>query len=122
MFLSEFQDGHHGDHLKNLFFASSPELEGQLTRNLVGSIRETCRSKKGKIFPLESQDGYHGGHLENLFLSSSPEPKGQLTLNLVGSIGVTFRSKIAKIDPMGNPKWPQWLIDLKLGRQHRGNL
>ena len=37
--------GRCGGHLENLFFASSPEPKGQLTRNLVGSIRVTCRSK-----------------------------------------------------------------------------
>ena len=33
-------------------FASSPELKGQLTRNLVGSIRVTHRSKIAKIVPI----------------------------------------------------------------------
>ena len=28
----EIQDGFHGGHLENLFFAASPESEGQLTR------------------------------------------------------------------------------------------
>ena len=48
---SDIQDGHHGSHLENLFFASS-ELKGQLTRNLVGSIGVTCRSKIAKIVPI----------------------------------------------------------------------
>ena len=52
----DIQDGHHGSHLENLFFASSPELKGQLTgqltRNLVGSIGVTCRSKIAKIVPI----------------------------------------------------------------------
>ena len=39
-------------HLENLFFASSPELKGQLTRNLVGSIGVTRRSKIAKIVPI----------------------------------------------------------------------
>ena len=38
--------------LKNLLFASSPELKGQLTRNLVGSIGVTCRSEIAKIVPI----------------------------------------------------------------------
>ena len=52
-----------GGHLENLFFASSPEQKGQLiipptplgqlTRNLVGSIGVTCRSKIAKIIPIE---------------------------------------------------------------------
>ena len=44
----EIQDDCHGGHLENLFFAYAPELKGQLTRNLVGSIRVTCRSKIAK--------------------------------------------------------------------------
>ena len=39
---SEIQDGHH---LENIFFASSPEPQGLLTPNLVGSIRVSCSSK-----------------------------------------------------------------------------
>ena len=45
------QDGRHGSHLENLFFASS-ELKGQLTQNFVGSIGVTRRSKIAKIVPL----------------------------------------------------------------------
>ena len=92
-----------GGHLENLFFASSPEPKGQLTPNLLGSIRVTCRSRKAKILPIGND-----GHLENLFFASSPEMKGQLTPNLLGSIGVTCRSKIAKILPIENPGWPPW--------------
>ena len=36
-------------HLENLFFAYSPELKGQSTQNLVGSIEVTFRSKLAKI-------------------------------------------------------------------------
>ena len=49
---SEIQDGHHCGHLKNLFFASSPELKGQLTSNLLRSIGVACRSKIAKIVPI----------------------------------------------------------------------
>ena len=49
---SEIQDGRHVRHLENLFFASSPEPKGQLTPNLLGSIRVTCRSKIAKIVPI----------------------------------------------------------------------
>ena len=38
--------------LKNLFYASSPQLKGQLTRNLVGSVRVTCRSIIAKIVQI----------------------------------------------------------------------
>ena len=47
--MSEIQDGRH---LENLFFASSPELKGHLTPNLLGSIRVTCRTKIAKIVPI----------------------------------------------------------------------
>ena len=50
--LSEIQDGRHGGHLENLFFASEPK--GHLTPNLLGSIAETCRSKVAKIVPIEN--------------------------------------------------------------------
>ena len=45
-----------------------------ILKNLVGSIRVTCRSKIAKIFPIGNPrwPPYHGGHLENLFFSSSP--------------------------------------------------
>ena len=71
------QDGRHGGSLEDLFFASSPESKGKLTRNLIRSIGVTYRSKK----------------------FTSPEPKSQLIQNLVGCIGVTCRSKVAKIPP-----------------------
>ena len=80
------QDGRHGGSLEDLFFASSPESKGKLTRNLVRSIGVTYRSKK----------------------FTSPEPKSQLIQNLVGCIGVTCRSKVAKIPPIVYPRWPPW--------------
>ena len=43
------------EHLENLFCAPSPELQGPLTRNLVGSIRVTCRSKIAKMVPIRNQ-------------------------------------------------------------------
>ena len=36
----------------NQFFASSLDLKGQLTRNFVGSITVTGRSKMAKIVPI----------------------------------------------------------------------
>ena len=87
------QDGRHGRHLENLFFASSPEPKGQLTPNLLGSIRVTCRSNVAKTCRSEIQDGRHGSHLENLFFASTPKPKSQLSPNWLGSIGVTYKSK-----------------------------
>ena len=92
--------------LKLLICNSLPGRKGQLTRNVVGSIRVTCRSKqKLKSFRKEIQDGRHARHFELLFWISS-EPKGQLTRNMIGSIGATCRSEIAKIVPIGNPRSP----------------
>ena len=88
----------------HLFFASSPEPKGQLTPNLLGSIRVTCKSKIAKIVPIGNQDGRHGSHLEHLFFASTPKPKSQLTPNFVGSIGMTYRLKMAKIVPIANPR------------------
>ena len=64
------QDGRQVRNLENLICAS-PELKGQLTRNLVGSTGAACRSKIVKIIPIETQDGRR---LWNLFCASSPEP------------------------------------------------
>ena len=83
MSLLEIQDGRHCDHLEILLFASSPELKGQLTRNLVGSIGVTCRSKITKIVLIGNPRWQSWCDLENLFLFFSPELKGQLTRNLV---------------------------------------
>ena len=117
--------------LKIYFFASSPELKGQLTRNLLWNIRVTCRWKIAKIISIENPRWPPSW--KSIFCYS-PEPKGQLTWNLVRSIRVTCRSEIAKIIWIGNPRWPpswksnfcfSWterLIDLKLGRKHRGDL
>ena len=100
----EIQDGRHGGHLENLFFASSPEPKSQLTPNMVGSLGVTCRSKIAKIVQIGNPRWLH---LENLFFASFPEPKGQLTPNLLGSIGVTcITSKITKIVLIVNPRWP----------------
>ena len=64
-FRLEIKDGRHDRHLENLFFASSPELKGHLTQNLVGRIGVTCIDLKMlKLFGSEIQDG---GHLETLF-------------------------------------------------------
>ena len=52
MFQLEIQDGSHGGQLENIFFASSPEPKGQLTRNFVGRIGVTGRSKIAKIVPI----------------------------------------------------------------------
>ena len=125
-----------GGHLENLFYASSPEPKGQLTWNLVRSIKVTCRSKIAKIVSIQNQDqltwnlvgsigvtcrskqlkssqskiqgGRRGSHLKNLFFTSPPEPKSLLTWNLVRSHAVTCRSKIDKIVSIGNSRWLQW--------------
>ena len=48
----EIQDGRHGRHLENLFFAFTPKPKSQLTPNLVGGIGVTYRSKIAKIVPI----------------------------------------------------------------------
>ena len=54
LFWLVIQDDHHGGHLENLFFASSPEPKGQLTWNLVRIIKVTCRSEITKIVPIRN--------------------------------------------------------------------
>ena len=122
-----------------IFFASSPEPKGQLTPNLLGSIRVTCRSNIAKIVSVQIprlppwQPSW-----KNVFFASTPKPKSQLTQNWLGSIGVTYKSKIAKIELIRNPRWPPWQpswkaifrffswterpIDSKLARKHRDDL
>ena len=78
-----------GGYPENLFFPSS-EPKGQLTRNLVGSIRVFVDKKELKLFRSEIQDGLYGRYLGKLFCAS-PERKGHLTQSLVESIGVTCR-------------------------------
>ena len=96
-FQSEIQDGRHGCHLENLFFASSPELKDQLSRNLVGIIEVTCRSKIAKIVPIGNTRWLPQLPSWKAILNFFSWIEGQLSWNLIGSIGVTFRSKIAKI-------------------------
>ena len=76
----EIEDGRH---LENLFFACSPEPKGQLTPNLVGSIRVSVDQKQLKSCRSEIQ-----------------------ARNLVGSIGVTFRLTRAGVCKTLCPKLP----------------
>ena len=134
-FGSEVQDGRY---LENLFYTSSPEPNGQLTPNLVGSIRWLVDQKWLQSYWSEIQDGCHWGHLEDLIFASSPKPKSQIDLKLgrkhLGDLYLC-RSKMAKIVLIGNPRWlPTWksifhffswterLTDFKLGRKHQGDL
>ena len=95
LFQLEIQDGQ----LENLFFASAPEQNDQLTPNLVGSIWVTCRSKTAKIVAINEPRAAMAASLK-IFCPLSPELKDQLTQNLIGNIRVTCRSKIAKIFPI----------------------
>ena len=124
--------------LKIYFFASSPEPKGQLTPNLLGSIRMTCRSKIAKIVPIGNPRWPPWPPSWKFIFRFYSWTDGQLTPNFVGGIGVTYRSKIAKIVPIGNPRWPPWQpswksifrfffwterpFDSKLDRKHRGDL
>ena len=64
--------------LKIYFELFSPEQKNQLTRNMEGSIRVTCRSKIIIIGLIENRRC----DLEIVLLN----PLGQLTRNLIGSI------------------------------------
>ena len=75
--------------------SSSSEQKGQLTRNLIGSIWMTCRSKIAKIILI----GNPSSHVENLFFFVFvffllffffSEPKDQLTRNKI-EIMVIYR-------------------------------
>ena len=67
----------------NIYFcSSSPEPMVKLTKNLLGSIGVSCRSKIANILRSEILDGCNCGHLENLFCASSHDQKGQRTRNL----------------------------------------
>ena len=49
---SKVQAARHCGHLYNLFFSSTTDSKGQLTRNLVGSIGAICRSKIAEIISI----------------------------------------------------------------------
>ena len=117
---SEIQDNRHGRHLESLFRASSSEQKIQRTRNSIGSIRVTCRSKLVKFVSIKIQDSVI---LKNLFSTYSPETKGhlkgQLTRHLVGSIRKIYRVKMAHIISIWNPRWASfenlfWLFSSEL--------
>ena len=82
--------------MENLFFSSSHEPKSQLTRNLVGSIGVTCRSKLAKIVSIGNSRWPPLRPSWKCIFASSPEPKGHLTPNLVGSIELTCKSKMSK--------------------------
>ena len=132
---SEIQDGCHGSHLENLFFASSPEPKGQLTPNLLGSIRVTCRSKIAKIVPIGNPrwpPWPPSWKSIFCFFSWTERPiDSKLDRKHQGDC----RSKIAKIVLIRNPRWPpswksifrffSWTErpnDSKLARKHQGDL
>ena len=63
--------------------ASSSELKGQLTRNLVGILVMICRSKIAKIVLMGNPRWPpRGGHHENLFFSSSSKLKKPIDFKL----------------------------------------
>ena len=104
-------------HLENLFWTTSIEPKGQLTRNLVGSIEATCRSKIAKIVQIGKPRWLPWPPSWKIILNFFLWTKGQFTQNLVGSIKATCRSKIAKIVQIGNPRWPRWPYGLHLENQ-----
>ena len=73
-FQSKIQDGHHNLHLENRFWTSFLEPKGQLTWNLVGSIRAfTCRSVVAEIVLIGNLKWPPWRPSWNLFWTSSPE-------------------------------------------------
>ena len=78
--------------------------ERPITRNLIGTICVTCRSKITEIVPIGNPTWPPPRHFGNVFGTSTPKWKDKLTQNLVGSINVTCRSNIAKQVPIGNPR------------------
>ena len=89
-----------GRHLENLFCASYPEPQGQLTWNLVGSIMLNCRSNIDKIVSIRNPRwmprlSSWKSILKFFSLTQNAKwlqnQKAKLTRNLVGSIGTTCR-------------------------------
>ena len=88
-FWSEIQESRHGCHLEIHFFASSPEPSGQLTQNLVGSIRITCWWKRAKTVPIRNPRWPPWPLSWKSILDSSPEPN--LSSNQVSDTGNLVR-------------------------------
>ena len=75
--------------LQNLFWASSPEQKGQLTRNLVGSIWVTCRSTRGSSGPYISDLN----HVIHSIANRDAVLKVMVTLSMTFALRVIFWSE-----------------------------
>ena len=105
LFRSEIQEG---GHLENLFFASSSELKGQLTWNLVGSIGVTCRSKIAQTVLIGSPKWRPWQPSWKSILNFFSWTERQLTQSSL-EVSRWRRSTVAKIILIGNPRWPSCL-------------
>ena len=86
--------------------ASSPELKGQLTWNLVGSIRVASRSKIAKIVPIRNQRWPPWLPSRKFILGFFSWTKRPIALKLgMKHRGDLLIKKKAKIVPIRNPRW-----------------
>ena len=91
--------------LKIYFFFSSSEMKGQLTRNLVGSIGVTCRSKIAQMVAIGNLKLRLWWPSWKSVLNFFSWTERAIDLKFIGSIEVTCRSTVAKIILIGNPRW-----------------
>ena len=75
-------------HLENVFWTFSPERNGQLIWNLIGTIGVTCRSKIAKSHTKRKSKMVALVAMSKIYF----EPKGQLTQNFIGSMEVDQKS------------------------------
>ena len=87
------------------FPPSSSELKGQLTRNLVGSIGVTCRSKIAHIVAIGNPKLWLWRPSWKSVLNFFSWTERAIDTKFIGSIEVTCRSTVAKIILIGNPRW-----------------
>ena len=85
------------DCLENLFFFTSSKLKDHLlTRNLVGSIRVTCRSKNAQMVAIRNLKLRLWWPSWKSVLNFFPWTEWAIDLKFIGSIEVTCRSTVAK--------------------------
>ena len=95
--------------LKLFFFASFPELKGQLTRKLVRSFGMTCRSKVAQIVLIGNPKWRPSWKSILNFFSWTERA---IDSKFIGSIEVTCRSTVAKIVLIGDLRWSPFCLCL----------
>ena len=75
------------------------------SRNLVGSIRVTCRSKIAQMVAIGNLKLRLWWPSWKSVLNFFPWTERAIDLKFIGSIEVTCRSTVAKIILIGNPRW-----------------